>query len=207
MPRKGKKRRELHRRRKAERQQQVGEAPAAAGPALPAQHARKHPRKPPGAGKRWTRRLPTWALALPVAAAAAVIAGVLVLGGGSSSGGDEAVPMQTPDSRVAGLTPQRTIEVEARGDPNVNSFEPNRIEVSAGEVVEIRVRNVGSVAHNMRISGVDGEYDTADDWVTTPRTFRPGEEGTIVIKIDQAGTYPFRCDLHPSTQTGTLTVR
>jgi len=55
-------------------------------------------------------------------------------------------------------------------------------------VVEIRMINVGSVAHNLRVSGVDKEYATRDDFLTDPGTIKEGEEGSVLVKIDDPGT-------------------
>ena len=68
------------------------------------------------------------------------------------------------------------------------------------------------MTHNLRITGVDEEYGTADDFVTTPpdqasALIKPGESGFVVVRIDKPGQYAFRCDIHPNIQLGTLIVR
>jgi plastocyanin len=103
----------------------------------------------------------------------------------------------------------RTVAVEAsdRGRPEVDSFfDPDSISINADERVRFDVTNTGSVSHNLRIAGLDQEYNTDDDSVSEPVIITPGETGTLVEEIEEAGTYAFRCDIHPQVQFGTLTV-
>jgi uncharacterized cupredoxin-like copper-binding protein len=142
------------------------------------------------------------------------VVGVIVLiivlvaqGGGSGSASDDgATP--GPDPRVGTATPAASFTIEAgdAGQATGTYFEPRVVSARAGEVVEIIVKNVGSVAHNLRVSGLDKEYDTTDDWLVTPGTLQPGDEGRLLLKINQAGQYPFRCDFHPIEQVGTLNL-
>ncbi len=141
-------------------------------------------------------------------AALAVLGGFLFLGGGGGDDGPNSTPIVTPDARVAGLPIDVTFTVDADDNgQNVNPrFLPNTISAEAGQVIEIFMPNVGSVAHNLRLAGLDGEYDTRDDWLVDPGTVQPGETGRVVVTFDEPGTYPFKCDFHP-TQTGILTLR
>jgi len=86
------------------------------------------------------------------------------------------------------------------------AFEPAALTVEAGKTFRIKLANSGTVIHNLRIAGPDGQFDTTDDIVTS--TFvNPGGTGEIVGKIDAAGTYAIRDDYHKTTLTGTLTVQ
>ncbi|MEX0683190.1 MAG: cupredoxin domain-containing protein [Dehalococcoidia bacterium] len=147
-----------------------------------------------------------WGAGILVTIAAVALAVVLLIGGGDDDGA--AAPSATPDRRIAGLPIDETVTVEADDDGQATNprFIPSTITAEAGRVVEIIVPNVGSVAHNLRLAGLDGEYDTRDDWITDPATIFEGDEGRVVVKIDEPGTYPFRCDFHPQ-QIGTLTLR
>jgi plastocyanin len=146
-------------------------------------------------------------------AAALVVAfvagGVLLFTGGGSDASAVPTPTPRPDPRVAGLTPERTFVVEAgdSGQERGPYFEPRIIEARAGEVIEIVMKNVGSVAHNLVIAGLDDQYGTADDWITEPPTIHPGQEGAVIVKIDEPGQYRFHCEFHPVQQTGTLILR
>lgn len=141
--------------------------------------------------------------------ALAVIGGFVLLGGGNDEENSVVAPSATPDARIAGLPIDVTFTLDSDDDgQNINPrFIPNAISANAGDVVEIIVVNVGSVAHNLRLAGVDGEYDSRDDWLTEPATLFPGDTGTVVVKLDDPGTYLFRCDFHAVFQTGTFTVR
>ena len=149
-----------------------------------------------------------WGGGIAAAIAIAVVGGFFLLSGGGDDSPD-ATPIVTPDSRVAGLPIDVTIEIDADDDgQNVNTrFTPDTISAAAGQVVGIVVTNVGSVAHNLRLAGVDDEYDTRDDWLTDPATLFSGDTGTVVVKLDDPGVYTFRCDFHATMQVGTFTVR
>jgi uncharacterized cupredoxin-like copper-binding protein len=161
--------------------------------------------------RRKARKVPLVPLAWGAAALAAVIGVVLVVlvasEGGSGPTGATVVT-RTPDPRVAGLTPSRSFRIEA-GDSGQGTgfFRPTTVEAEAGEVIEIVVENVGSVAHNWRVSGPDRQFDTPDDFEIDRFSLQPGETGRAIVKIDEPGSYPFRCDFHPQQQVGTLVLR
>ncbi len=119
-----------------------------------------------------------------------------------------AVPPATLDPRVAGQPIAETIEVMANGSESGSSYTPSTISASAGELIEILVENTGNVSHSIRVSGLDGNYSDearpGDDFVSDPFEIKPGETGRVLVKIDEPGSYPFRCDFHPDTEKGTL---
>ncbi len=96
-----------------------------------------------------------------------------------------------------------TLDVEVGDD----FFEPAELEVEAGQRFRIKLTNNGEFVHNLRITGLDGEYETADDLVSTPEFQRSGETGELVGQIDEPGVYSFRDDFHPTEAVGTITVR
>jgi hypothetical protein len=145
-----------------------------------------------------------------LAAGAAGIVGVIVLvmlliGGG---GGDDSSPAATfvPDPRVGSLPVDQTEEIIAddQGQSVNPTFSKTTIIGRVGEVIEIRLRNDGTVAHNLSIAGEDGEYGSDDDWTTQPGSVDPGETGILRVKLDDPGSYPFQCDFHPVQQRGEL---
>jgi plastocyanin len=149
-----------------------------------------------------------WLIAVPVLAIGAGILAVLTVTSGSSGTTGGALEA-TPDPRVAGMTPAKSFEIVA-GDDGVNPagssfFQPDTFTASAGDVVEFTVKNTGSVTHNLWLAGSDNEYDTGDDFGPLP-LIKPGETGRLVVKIDEPGTYFFRCQIHPDVQTGTLVL-
>jgi len=109
-----------------------------------------------------------------------------------------------PDPRVAGLPIAQEVQIIAddEGQANNPTFDTTAVSGKAGEVIEFTLVNDGSVAHNLSVSGRDKEFGTTDDF--TMNSLNAGEEGTLLVKINDPGTYPFRCDLHPFQQTGTL---
>ena len=86
------------------------------------------------------------------------------------------------------------------------SFQQNNVAVSLGEAVVIRVTNSDLVAHNLRIAGLDGEYETEDDAVTEPDTLGGGDAGELTFAPPVAGAYTFRCDFHPASMGGIIVV-
>lgn len=143
-----------------------------------------------------------WVMGGAAVLLAAVVGAVVLLSGGDSSG--SGAPVVTPDPRVAGLPIGTSVEVVADDDGQATNprFVPSEIVAQAGEVLEIQLANEGSVAHNLTVSGLDREYDTRDDF--TINALDAGESGTLLVKLDEPGTYPFRCDLHPVQQVGNL---
>lgn len=136
-----------------------------------------------------------------------VVIGVVILlqgGGGGSDGSSAATPR--PDPRVAGLPVAQQVQIIAddQGQANNPTFDTTAVSGQAGEVIEFTLINEGSVAHNLSVSGSDEEFGTLDDF--TMNSLNAGEEGTLLVKINDPGTYPFRCDLHPFQQVGTLNL-
>lgn len=133
-----------------------------------------------------------------------VIVFVLIGGGGDDNGGSGAT--QAPDPRVGNAVPEETFTIVAddEGQATNATFDPTVLNVRAGEVFEVVLNNIGSVHHNLNISGADKEYGTLDDWVMD--SVAAGDEGRIKVKINDPGTYPFHCDFHPEMQKGNLIV-
>ncbi len=223
---KAKRRREARRRARQRHAEQMAEPPPseegaeeAAGPPVEepagtaagseARHSRagrKHAKRRGGIWERVARvHVSPWLIATPVVAIGVGIVAVLVLTSGSS-GTTGGVPSPTPDPRVAGQTPDVSFNIDASGEVNDAMFSPNTITANAGDVIELVVTNTGSVSHNLRVAGPDEEYDTADDFEMPPNVIIPGETQRLVVKLDQPGTYRFRCDFHPLVQTGTLVL-
>ncbi len=232
---KGKRRREARRRARQRREDQPAERPPleegvaaeAEGDALSEDVRREEPaqaaaeaRHSRAARKRakqrdigpWERvrslRVPPWLIVTPVMVIGVGVLAYFILSSGSSGvtgGGPSSSP--TPDPRVAGLTPDVSFDINAGGETNDAFFSPDTVTASAGDVVEFVVTNIGSVSHNLRLAGLDDEYDTADDFEMPPNVVLPGETQRLVVKLDQPGTYRFRCDFHPLVQTGTLELQ
>jgi len=92
------------------------------------------------------------------------------------------------------------IAVEAQD----NNFTTNHFQVGVGEAVVFKVTNKGSNPHTFTIAGVDGQFGTADD-ITTD-TLSSGKEEDLNVALDIAGTYVFRCNVHPTQMWGAIDV-
>lgn len=134
--------------------------------------------------------------------ALAVIGLVILLQGGGSNDSSAATPV--PDPRVAGLPVAQEVQIIAddQGQANNPTFDTTVVSGQAGDVIKFTLVNEGSVAHNLSVSGRDQEFGTLDDF--TMDSLNAGEQGTLLVKIDDPGTFPFRCDFHPFQQTGNL---
>jgi plastocyanin len=123
----------------------------------------------------------------------------LGLAAGCGDDEEEATPTATPT--VAADQTEFEVTMED------NFFEPNKLRVKAGQTITVKLENQGRAVHNMHIAGLDNEYDAGDDdFLSEPDTFRSGDKGEIVFRIDQPGVYDFRCDFHPIIMTGEITV-
>jgi uncharacterized cupredoxin-like copper-binding protein len=210
MARKGKKRREA-RRRKHQDAEGVAAPRASTGdvadeesPPAPVETAKKPARQKKKKGGTRVRISPWWFAGVGAIAAVGVFAFLIATSGSSGT----TVPQVTapPDPRVQGLVPVQTLQLEAGGSDVDAYFEPMRLTGPAGEAIEIVIENTGSLSHNLTVAGVDDEYDTSDDWVSRPELIEPGDTGSLVIKLDDPGTYRFQCSLHPQQQFGELVL-
>jgi len=232
---KGKRRREARRRAKQreEERRPAQKAQAEGGPERAAPppreerkaareevvHSRTERKKARGRVGLWQRvsgvRVSGWMIGLPVVVGGIVVVAVLILTSGSSGGGGGPDRTPTPDPRVAGQTPTASFNIEAsdKGQGSSDSFySPAEIRAKAGDVIELVVKNTGTVSHNLRVSGPNKKFDVdtsgekGDDFEMPPNTILPGKTERLVVKIDKPGTYPFRCDFHPQVQKGTLVL-
>src|SRR5207244_13193489 len=91
------------------------------------------------------------------------------------------------------------------GIRNVQSS-PKRWSVALEEPITIRVTNNDIQQHNLRIAGLDGEFETQDDAITDPEALQPGESGELTFAPQVSGNYTFRCDFHPASMGGQIEV-
>lgn len=137
---------------------------------------------------------------------------------------DDAEGTRTPD--IGAGTPSASVTVQDQPDPvqppagtpgqpedgvyeviaQNSAFQGNDITLPLGQTSAIRVTNRDEVSHNLRIAGIDGQYDTEDDAVTEPESIAPGSSGELSFAPAIAGTYTFRCDYHPGSMGGEITV-
>ena len=147
-------------------------------------------------------RVSPWLIGVLVVTIGAGILAVLVLTSGSS-GTTGGAAESTSDTRVAGQTPDATVSLDV---DDVN-FSNTNLTGNAGEVIEFLVTNTGTISHNMVVAGPDNEYGTGDEFEPDPFAIKAGETGQVVVKMDEPGTYKFRCAFHPLIEFGTLVLQ
>lgn len=117
----------------------------------------------------------------------------------------------TAGEAEAEKTPEAEVEADVTLEVTMtdSAFAPAELEVEAGQTFRINLGNEGTLIHNLRLAGPDGEFETEDDIVSTPAPgdLAAGEGGSLVGKIDEPGAYPFRSDFQPAEMVGTLTVQ
>ncbi|MEA2521408.1 MAG: hypothetical protein QOI81_1054 [Actinomycetota bacterium] len=129
-------------------------------------------------------------------------------GGGSGNGGGgggETPPPTTPPPTgsppsSSGGGGAATAEISAQG----SQFSTNALTLHAGGPTSLKfTNNDAGIAHNVAIFS-DSGYSTGvftGAFVTGPGT------ATYDVPALEPGTYYFRCDAHPTTMTGTITVK
>ena len=127
--------------------------------------------------------------ALAAGAAAAVVVGLAACGNGppQSSGSGGGGGASCPGTAGASVG---SPEVKVSASDSLQ-FAPTSATAKVGQVVNWT--NTGSVLHNI----------TFDQSCLTDSNFAP--QGTWQIKFSQAGTYAYKCTIHPG-MNGSLTV-
>ncbi len=86
------------------------------------------------------------------------------------------------------------------------------IVVAAGQEVTFEITNGGRALHNMHIGDTSGNYEIGvcapgdPEPCSDPGEIFEGDTATITFRLDEPGTYPFRCDFHPLDMFGTIRV-
>ncbi len=73
-------------------------------------------------------------------------------------------------------------------------FEPNKLEIPVDTEIEITLKNVGVVSHNLEIHK-DGEEKEIP-------SIQKDEKGKMTVKFSETGTYTFYCDVPGHRQAG-----
>jgi plastocyanin len=95
---------------------------------------------------------------------------------------------------------ETVIRIEMRN----NSFSPSTLTVRVGTDYLLELRNEDGEAHNLRIAGIDNEYETDDDLVSD--NVEPGKTDSLGFRFDQPGIFDFRSDSRPIGMLGTITA-
>lgn len=97
-------------------------------------------------------------------------------------------------------TEVRIQAVDEARDGETKGFDPDELEVAAG--TRLILANVGGLRHSL----------VADDGSFRTEIVQPGAEegrfagGNASVVVDEPGTYPFFCEIHPAAMRGVLTV-
>lgn len=99
----------------------------------------------------------------------------------------------------------RTLELIITGEESATKLDPGALQVAAEEVVRLEVQNDSQLSHGLRVAGPDGEYGTADDFVSNPDIIPAGEKGFLIMRFAAAGEIEFQ-DSTANEAIGTIIV-
>jgi plastocyanin len=105
-----------------------------------------------------------------------------------------------PAEPTPGASPAAAVQIAAKNA----FFDKDSLEAPAGQPFAIEFDNLdGGVQHNVAIY----EDDSAQDQLFVGEIFPGPEKRIYQVPALDADEYFFRCDVHPATMTGTLTVK
>lgn len=135
--------------------------------------------------------------ALSAGVLAAVLAAAVADCGGGSTGGKPAAGSATGSTAVATRGSDGIARITIAANDNY-TFVPATVQMSPGPI-EVTVRNVGKVPHNLVARGVPG---AAVDFLDG------GQSATLRFTLAQPGSVPFVCTYHERMgMTGAFVVR
>lgn len=154
-----------------------------------------------------------WLILAGVVAALLALAFFAAACGDEEDGGEPTEPVATTPAETeeptepeatepADETPSAETELEIASAPGL-TFDTEELTASAGQPFTVAFDNVDdAIPHNFAIYRDEDHTDLIDGTEI--------EEGPVTQTHDfealEAGTYYYRCDVHPTTMTGTLTV-
>ncbi len=134
-----------------------------------------------------------------------VIMALVVLGGAAVVGGGVVGAVAGERGFYHVGEPDREVTVVAERF----AFDTDRIEAQAGEILSVTLENRDNgVPHNIAflIPGATPER-VATKGARSPVRSGPAETRVVLRLPERAGTYEFRCDVHPDQMHGSLEVR
>ena len=149
---------------------------------------------------------------MKIAGLAAVLALVLAACGGGASSSDtsaagghamDSSEMDGPSEMAGagdGHTASEQMAAPVEGAPEVEvsavdiDFKPATLEMSAGEAVNVTVKNEGEIVHDFTLEEADVHVNV-----------EPGETKTTSVTIDEPGTYEAKCTV-PGHSEGGMTI-
>lgn len=111
-------------------------------------------------------------------------------------------------------TPDGVIDAIVMGDNFFvyNDVTAPEIGVAAGQELTFEITNGGRALHNMHIGDTGGNFAVEfcavgdPEPCSDPDEIFAGDTATITFRLDEPGTYSFRCDFHPLEMVGTIRV-
>ncbi|WP_432807313.1 cupredoxin domain-containing protein [Rhodoligotrophos ferricapiens] len=116
--------------------------------------------------------------------------------------------------------PAKTLTVRMKeADDGRMTFEPSKISIKRGEQVRFVLKNIGELEHEFVVATVEDNLKHAIEMQKNPdmehddpnaKRLKPGENGEIVWKFTQAGTFDFSCLIpghRESGMYGTIVVK
>ena len=123
-------------------------------------------------------------------AAIVVFAGFAFAGCGDDDNGGDDTAGGTTGTTTATASGGETLTLVATDF----AFDQTALTATAGEAVNVVIKNDGNAKHNLTIADLDVGLDAA-----------AGESADETVE-PEAGTYEYHCEYHPSAMKGTLTV-
>jgi len=118
-----------------------------------------------------------------------------------------AVPTPVPSGQLPCQPTSTTtsLTVSAPSGASATGFNTNCLAVVPGAAFKVTFTNSDTTAHNFAIYTNSSATDLLGGATPTELTV-PGASSTYDVSALKPGTYFFRCDVHPSTMTGTFVV-
>ena len=118
-----------------------------------------------------------------------------------------AVPTPVPSGQLPcqPTSASTSLTVSAPSGASATGFNTNCLAVVPGAAFKVAFTNSDTTAHNFAIYTDSSATDLLGGATPTELTV-PGATSTYDVNALKPGTYFFRCDVHPSTMTGTFVV-
>ena len=109
--------------------------------------------------------------------------------------------------KVAVVVKPQMLSITAPPGASANGFKPTTLSGVPGKPIQIVLDNQeAGVQHNVAVYASDPTKDPSAALLGSATPVTGPAKLTVQVKALQAGTYFFRCDVHPTTMHGVLTI-